>query len=160
MRMFKGKQNNSASGFREQGFTMAEMLVSFSLFLTVLFFMPLGMNMLLGNGILAKDLQRMEWEVFVSQAKKEIRMCDEILEAGSVLKLQKNGQLIKYEMYGSNLRRTVNGEGHELILREVKTAAFSPVRQGVRITVQDTFGRPYSVIIYQLIKGTDTNDSQ
>ena len=64
-----------------------------------------------------------------------------------------NGQVVTYEIWGRNLRRQVNGKGHELILHEVKTAAFEPVLQGVRISVVDTFEKSYDVVIRTPLKG-------
>ncbi|MBB6444903.1 competence protein ComGF [Bacillus benzoevorans] len=109
--------------------------------------------MLLSQGVFAEDLQEMEWEVFVSQAKKEIRMSDELMITGDCLMIRMNTHLIEYKMWGSNLRRRVDGQGHELILQQVKTAAFEPVLQGVRIDVSDTFGQGYSVLIRTPVEG-------
>ena len=153
MKMYLSKIINCAGRSHNGGFTFVEMLLSFSLFLVLTSFVPIGMHMLLEEGLITKDLQKMEWEVFVSQAKKEIRMCDGVFETGDRLSFTMNGQVVTYEIWGRNLRRQVDGKGHELILHEVKTAAFEPVLQGVRISVVDTFEKSYDVVIRTPLKG-------
>lgn len=153
MRIYCKRRINSVRKYHDSGFTFVEMLLSFSLFLVLVTFFPLGVNMLLGQGLLAEDLQKMEWEVFVSQAKKEIRMSDELMITGDCLLIRMNTHLVEYKMWGSNLRRRVDGTGYELILQQVQTTAFEPVQQGVKIYVSDTFGRSYSTLIRTPVKG-------
>ncbi len=153
MKMYLGNIINSTGRSHNGGFTFVEMLLSFSLFLVLTSFVPIGIHMLLEEGLISKELQKMEWEVFVSQAKKEIRMSDGVFITGDHLSFTMNGQLVTYEKYGSNLRRQVDRKGRELILHEVKTAVFEPVLQGVRISVVDTFEKSYTVVVRTPLKG-------
>lgn len=153
MKIFSKQITNTVGKYRDGGFTFTEMLLSFSLFLILVSFFPLGVNILLGQSLLTKELQEMEWQVFVSQAKKEIRMCDELIITGDGLFMKMNGHLIEYKKWGEYLRRRVDGKGHELILQQVKSAAFETVLQGVRIYVSDIYGQSYSVLIRTPVKG-------
>lgn len=147
MKISSARKKYFALRSRNGGFTLAEMLLTFSFFLLLLAFFPMGMDFLLQEGLSRKGVQKMEWEVFLSQAKKELRMCDKVLSTENGLSFTMNEQMITYKMFGSNLRRQVNERGHELILQEVKAASFERIKQGVKITVEDTFGTVYSAVI-------------
>ena len=93
----------------------------------------------------------MEWEVFINQAKKEIRMGEGISVENNTLTFLKSGQSIKYEQYGSNIRRRVGLKGHEIMLQNIKTVTFEPVVNGVEISVQDQFDQSQSQVIRTMV---------
>lgn len=125
---------------------MLEMLISFTIFLVIVAFIPLLFRTILDQQSIDKRLQRMEWEVFHSQLKKELRMSDGI-SINSKLTLERDGQSIIYEKYGQNIRRRVDLKGHEVVLQKVERVSYTSIRNGVRIDVKDVFGNDHTATI-------------
>ncbi|MDF2904544.1 MAG: competence protein comGF [Bacillus sp. (in: firmicutes)] len=125
------------------GFTLIEMLFAFSIFCTIVSFLPLSFRLILNEVPFEKRIQRMEWEVFTSQIKKEIRMSTNITVLNQTLLLQKDGQTIIYEKYGTNLRRRVDYKGHEILLQNVGTFQFEKIGNGIRVKLVDKYGHEY-----------------
>jgi competence protein ComGF len=134
-----------------KGFTIVEMIIAFSAFLFIVSFIPLSFRLFYQNGFVDDRLQRMEWEVFIGQAKKEIRMGERIRVENNRLTFVKNGQSITYEKYGTNIRRKVDLKGHEIMLQNIKEVTFEPIADGVRISVQDQFDQSESQIIRTMV---------
>ncbi|PLR76508.1 competence protein comGF [Bacillus sp. V3-13] len=124
---------------------MLEMLYAFAVFLIIVSFAPLSYRLILNDDSMASRLQPMEWEVFASQAKKEIRMSERIEIQGDKLFIEKGGSIILYEKYGSKIRRRVDNAGHEILLQNVSTVEFKGLPSGVVILVKDIYGRAYSL---------------
>ena len=111
--------------------------------------------MLLGNGFVEEELQMMSVEVCLNQVKKEIRPSEELTVENNQLQIRNDGQSIVYERWGTNIRRRVDLQGHEIILQNVTTVTFEPVLQGVNITIVDGFGQNYTARINMMIDGED-----
>jgi len=97
------------------------------------------------------SIQEMEWTVFCSQIKKEIRTSSHAEIVSEKLILTKDTDTVIYEKYGSNLRRRVNSTGHEIILQNVREFSFTLINNAVRVTVKDIWGNDYSCKAYSLI---------
>ena len=137
--------------FNNKGFTLVEMIFAFSIFLIIASFIPISISMLYQNGLVDERLQKMEWEVFIAQVKKEIRVSDHVNVDGNKLYLKKNGQTILYQQYNSNIRRRVNLKGHEIMLQNIKSVQFEKVVQGVKISVQDHYHQSETSVIRTFI---------
>nr|WP_274855758.1 competence type IV pilus minor pilin ComGF [Bacillus methanolicus] len=135
-----------------KGYTMLEMLFAFSIFCLIVSFVPIFFKIVIHEESLNRRLAMMEWEVFVSQVKKEIRMSDRLQISGSKLFLEKDGKLILYEMYGENLRRRVDFLGHEILLQQVQSIHFQKLQNGVQITVTDKGGTEKTTAILSFIE--------
>jgi competence protein ComGF len=92
----------------EKGFTLIEALFALSVFSILIFYMTPMLQILLINIDSKPDIQRLEWEVFGSQVKKEIRSCSRAQVISGKLYLTKEPDTIVYEKYGNNLRRRLN----------------------------------------------------
>jgi competence protein ComGF len=132
----------------EKAFTLIEVLIAFSIFSTIIFFMAPIFHIILNQNSMQIELQEMEWEVFCSQITKEIATVSHAEVLSGRLILTKGSDTILYEMYGPNLRRRVNFTGHEIILQNVSQYSFSIVNNAVKITVVDIWGKEYSVTAY------------
>ncbi|WP_428909099.1 competence type IV pilus minor pilin ComGF [Niallia sp. Krafla_26] len=152
MKMCSVKPCKFLSLFSNKGFTLVEMLVAFSIFLIIASFIPLSIKMMIQNEIVDERLQRMEWEVFISQVKKEVRMSDTITINHNRLLLNSNGKNIIYEQYGPSIRRRVDLKGHEIYLQNIKSVTFEKLNQGVKISVQDIYDQNESKIIRTLLR--------
>ncbi len=90
-----------------------------------------------------KRIQRLEWEVFISQIKKEVRMSTSVTVLNQTILLQKDGETIIYEKYGTNLRRRVDYKGHEILLQNIGSFQFEKLRNAVRVNLMDKYGHEY-----------------
>ncbi|MBY0145660.1 competence protein comGF [Neobacillus niacini] len=136
----------------EKAFTLLEVLFAFSIFTTIIFFMLPVFQIVLDHKDSNKRLQEMEWDVFCSQVKKEIRIVSKAQVVSGRLVLTLNSDTIYYEKYGSNIRRQVNSSGHETLLQNVASVTFTRVNNSVKISVIDIWGREYSVRVYSYIE--------
>jgi competence protein ComGF len=143
MKIILGIKRKNAHWQNEKGFTMAEMLAAFAAFCMIAALLPLGLKTILNSQHTDSGLQRLEWEVFASQVKKETRMASAITVQGEKLILQKNGDTVLFEKFGTNIRRRVNGAGHEVILQNVAAVRFLPLPEGFTVQVKDFTGREY-----------------
>lgn len=135
----------------DDAFTLIEVLISFSIFTMIIFFMTPVFQIILNNKDTEATLQAMEWDVFSSQVKKEIRLSTRAEVISNRLILTKDTETIQYEMYGSNLRRRVNSTGHEILLQNVSQYSFAILNNAVKIDVTDLWGRNYTVIAFSLV---------
>jgi competence protein ComGF len=141
-------KKKSAKYLNEHAFTLIETLFAFSIFIMLIFFISPIFQVMLNNKDLNERLQVMEWDVFSSQIKKEIRMSQRVQVIDGNLELTKNSQIILYEKYNNLIRRRVNNTGHEVLLQNIAEVNFTLLNQGVRITVKSLVGKIYSLSIY------------
>jgi competence protein ComGF len=133
------------------------MLFAFSIFTIIIFFISPLFEIMLQHNELQKRQQIMEWDVFCSQIKKEIRMSSKAQLVGTSLVLTEDAGTIVYEKYGNVLRRRVNNTGHEVLLQNVTEVNFSLMPNTVRVTVKDSYRRDYTVNVYSFL---DWNGAQ
>jgi competence protein ComGF len=157
MKMSSAKPFKLMNLFNNKGFTLVEMILAFSIFLIIVSFIPISISMLYQNGLVDERLQKMEWEVFIAQVKKEVRISDRINVDNNKLYLAKDGQTIVYESYGSNIRRKVDLKGHEIMLQNVKTVTFEKIVRGVKISVQDLYNQSETSMIRSFISEDSYN---
>jgi competence protein ComGF len=133
----------------ERGFTMLEMLLSLMMFLMIASMLPLGFGILLDDSVIEEGIRGMEWEVFSSQVKKEIRTAEQVTVQSDKLLLKVDGQFILYEKYASSMRRRVNYKGHEILFQNLSSFTFEQIADGVMISAVDSNRTYYSVRIHQ-----------
>ncbi|MEH7013929.1 competence type IV pilus minor pilin ComGF [Neobacillus niacini] len=136
----------------EKAFTLLEVLFAFSIFMTIVFFMAPLLQIILDNKDSNGRLQEMEWDVFSSQVKKEIRISSKAEVISGRLVLTNNNDTINYEKYGSNIRRRVNSSGHETLLQNVSSVTFTRINNSVKIIVKDAWGKEYNVVVQSYIE--------
>jgi competence protein ComGF len=126
---------------KNDGFTLLEVLVSFSLILILTAFFPLLLKNLSlltekGNGI-----HPLELEVFIQQATREVRTAKRVSVEGNVMVIiNQADQRVTYEYFQKNIRRRVNGTGHEILLHGVESISFEEVRNGAVFRVKGRGG--------------------
>ncbi|MGG1679837.1 competence type IV pilus minor pilin ComGF [Neobacillus sp. NRS-1170] len=140
-----------AANLNDKAFTLIEVLIALSIFSVLAFFMMPIFQILLNSNDSKAELQTMEWEVFCSQIKKEIRLSTKAQVISGRLILTKDADTIQYEKYDSDLRRRVNSTGHEILLQNVAQYSFTIQNNSVKVTVKDLSGKDYSVIAYSLV---------
>lgn len=133
----------------ENGFTMLEMLLAVLLFMMIASMLPLGIKIILDQRVAETSVRKMEWEVFSSQVKKEIRSVQQLTTQPDKLLMKVDGQFILYEKYGASMRRRVNYQGHEILMQNLSSFSFRKIADGVEINAKDVQGKEYSVRIHQ-----------
>lgn len=140
--------NNGVSHLNEKGFTLLEILLAFMIFSTVVFFLPPLFSLTLKNESVYARLQEMEWDVFCSQIKKEIRMSSKADITNGKLFLTSDSGTVIYELYGNKLRRRVNFSGHEILLQNITGVTFIRTKNTINVTVKNLKGDESSVVIH------------
>lgn len=135
----------------EKAFTLIESLFALAIFSILVFFMAPLMQIVLNNEAIQGEDQPLEWEVFSSQLKREVRSYMKVEVLSGRLFLTKDAETIQYERYGTNLRRRVNSTGNEIVLQNVSDVVFVLLNNAVKVTVKDTWGKQYSIVIYSFI---------
>ena len=88
-------------------------------------------------------------EISVQQFFQFVR--DDIIDATNIYVTNGKLYLVKphenktatLELYGTLVRRQVNGKGHEIYLRDVEGISFTPLPYGVQVTVITTSEERY-----------------
>lgn len=141
-----------AAQLNDQGFTLVETLFAFSVFLIIVFFISPLFQIMLANRDLNIHLQKMEWDVFCSQIKFELHSSlNVVIASEDKLIITSNEGTITYERYNNTLRRQVYETGHEILLQHVAKVAFSPIKNGVIVTVTDLTGQDYRVTVHSFL---------
>jgi competence protein ComGF len=153
MRKRAGKKKKSVTFIlRSNGFTLAEMMFSFAIFLIIASLLPLSLRYLSDGEASAKRLQRMEWEIFSAQLKKEVHMSENIAVIEGRLTLTASGESVSFEKYGTNLRRRVGGKGHEVVLQNLEAASFSFHGQSLVVEARSRYGQDFHAVIVPFIE--------
>lgn len=151
MKMYLSKQDKSVKGLNDRGFTMLEMLFSFSIFCMVASFLPLMFNIMFHHQSIEGRLQEMEWGLFVNQLKKEIQASDYVNIVNGELTVINGEDTTTFQKYQNMLRRRVNGKGHEVVLQNVKEISFQHIGGGIQVRVINSFEQRNEVVIYPFV---------
>jgi competence protein ComGF len=130
-----------------KGFTLTEALLALSAFCIIATLTPVAYQLLQRVDHSNVRLQEMQWEVFSSQIKKEIRMSQRIEPQTNRLLLKKDTDTILYELSGTNVRRRLNYTGNETLLQNIKSIRFEGIKNGTLINAQDIWNNTYSVSV-------------
>ncbi|MFP8640203.1 competence type IV pilus minor pilin ComGF [Priestia aryabhattai] len=123
----------------EKGFTLVEMLVSFTLFLIIVSFFPIIIPLAKQTYNPDFSMNEMEWKIFVNQLAMEYREAKEVRIHATTLTLKmENNQVITYERYEDKIRRRVDESGHEVVLQHIKNIMYE--QQKERLLIRSTDG--------------------
>ncbi|MBZ5478006.1 competence type IV pilus minor pilin ComGF [Priestia megaterium] len=124
---------------REKGFTLVEMLVSFTLFLIIVSFFPIIIPLAKQTYNPDFSMNEMEWGIFVNQLAMEYREAKEVgINATTLTLKMENNQIITYERYEDKIRRRVDESGHEVVLQHIKNIMYE--QQKERLLIRSTDG--------------------
>jgi competence protein ComGF len=151
MMMLLIKQLKNVKISNHKGFTMLEMLFSFSIFCLIASLLPIMFQILFDGDSIESRIQKMEWELFISQLKKEIQSSDFVAVINGELTLTDGEETISYQPYQKVVRRRVDGKGHEVVLQNVETVSFSKKDSQVSVEVKDAFGVGHVAVIHYFL---------
>jgi competence protein ComGF len=131
------KKQLFATHLNSRGFTMIEVLLSFSIYCILTAFLPLVFSIILNMTHITNRTQRLEFELFIGQLNTELQGCDYIDVRNGKLYMQSAGEEITFEKYGTSIRRLVHFSGHEVILQNIKSVEFNKSQTSIHIKVVD-----------------------
>lgn len=124
-----------------RGFTFLEMLLSLSVFFLILIYISHTVPLLKYHNYSPVILDRMAFEVFMKQAKREILTSDCIHYYDSRIILINESDHIIYEQYGEKIRRRVNSKGHEILLFDLKNFTIEEINNGLKLIIEHNNGQ-------------------
>ncbi|WP_417899631.1 competence type IV pilus minor pilin ComGF [Bacillus haimaensis] len=136
----------------EKGFTLLEALVSFSVVLIITAFLPILFQTIYTLVKEEEGIHPLELEVFTHQAKMEIRTAKSVTTTGKILTIKNGNKSITYEKYQGNIRRRVNGTGHEIMLQNVKDVVFVQARNGAILFITGDEEDFHEIPIHAILK--------
>jgi competence protein ComGF len=145
------KRIKNVRSWNNAGFTLVEMLISLLVFIMVASAFPIVMQIVLNDRIAESGIQRMEWEIFSSQVKKEIRTADQMTVSTDKILMKIGENTIIYDKYGSNIRRRVNFKGYEILMQNLSGFQFKSIPEGVEISATNTDGERYITRVQNFI---------
>ncbi|MFS1517941.1 competence type IV pilus minor pilin ComGF [Bacillus sp. SCS-151] len=135
-----------------KGFTLIEVLLSLAIFLLIVAFLPTMISIIHPNYYNDDQINKQEWELFLQQARIELREAIAINVNSNTLYLTTSQQkTISYEQYKTILRRRVDETGHEVLIQNISSVIFRPVTEGIIIQVIDLSGELYEERISSMV---------
>lgn len=129
--------NKTRLAFRssnEKGFTLLESVCVLFLVTSLFSLFPLAVKTFGTAGEAFRPEEDEEWNLFLMQLRKEIRVSSSCQAAQNTLKLNEAGRTVTYEPYRNSLRRRVDGEGHQIVLQNVRSIQFAATGNGVKVS--------------------------
>jgi competence protein ComGF len=122
-----------------RGFTLVEMLFTFSIFLLILSSLPLIVTIVGGWKHEVTSSSWQEWELFVIQFRMEWLQCSHWTLGSNQITFELLGDKVTYETYGNMIRRRRNGQGHEIALQNVVRIQLMAIKNGFQweVTFED-----------------------
>jgi competence protein ComGF len=137
--------------WNERGFTLIEMLIAFLVFLMLVTAFPMAMRVILNDRVNEGGLQYLEWEIFSSQVKKEVRTAEQMTVSPDSIFMRIGQNTIIYDKYGTNIRRRVNLKGYEILMQNLTGLKFENIPEGVEISATNKYGDQYMARIQRFI---------
>jgi competence protein ComGF len=132
---------------KDDGFTMAEMLASLVVLLSISS-LVLQMAAILHTSLGSKSsINPREWEICINQIKREVRQSTSQEASGDTVYLVIGSDVVTIEKYQDKLRRKLNGAGYEVLLQNIKSFYAKKEGKSIVLTVTDKEGASFSRIL-------------
>lgn len=156
MSMLPVTKRRTVNRLTNDGFTMIEMLFAMVVFSLFAFLLPSMISIIPNDSkLLDERSQNIEYELFISQLNSELQGSSYINVSDGRLFLKYKGETIIFEQYSNNIRRLVDGKGHEIVLQQVDSVEFSEDGQAISIQVIDLYEQTYQSRLYSFLKSVD-----
>ncbi|OKL38097.1 hypothetical protein BLL40_01345 [Domibacillus mangrovi] len=121
----------------DRGYTLAEALIALTVFMTCAASFPLMYDATYRILDASKSEKNTEWEIFIIQLRNELQKSSNWNVMDGKLNYELEGSTTSISQYEDKLRRQINGQGHEVMLQNVKKAAFA--LKGGKLYIHVTF---------------------
>ncbi|MFN2745353.1 competence type IV pilus minor pilin ComGF [Bacillus sp. z60-18] len=140
------KRKNTASPFyRQKGFTLLNVLFSFTVYLFIAGTMASIFQLFLSPARQG-DLNLQEWTITAEQLVKECRAAVDVkVKSGrqALEMINSLGRTVRYEQYQTIIRKRVDSKGHVPILQNVKQITFQVQDHQLNLEVTSLSGKAY-----------------
>jgi competence protein ComGF len=134
---------------KNDGFTLIEVLLAFSIFLVIASFIPQLLKLISYE---PKHLHNIEVSLFFQQLAIDIQKSAAIDVANNVLYLQQEkDEQVTYAQFQQRIRRQVNQKGQEIALQNVAEVEFRKAANGIDVRVLDIYNQTHVRRITHLI---------
>ncbi len=108
----------------ENGFTLIDSLLLLQIFMMVALLFPLIIKTygMIDNSLAPSSTY--EWNLMIAQFRDEFLKSEKIEVKDQLVKLTIGNSIISYEVYGTNIRRRVDLQGHEIVLQDASNIKF------------------------------------
>lgn len=132
-----------------RGYTLVEALIALTVFMTCAASFPLIYDAVYRIVETSKSEKNTEWEIFIVQLRNELHKSSNWHVVSGKLHYGVEGSITSISQYEDKLRRQINGQGHEVMLQNVKKAAFA--LEGGKLYIHVTFqnGEEEGTSLYQ-----------
>ncbi|WP_186575795.1 ComGF family competence protein [Aquibacillus kalidii] len=128
----------------KSGFTLASTLVALSLTMLLISTITILLSTINQHSF-NQELSVRQLFHFLSS---EVNQASKVSSSHSSVTYSKhNGETVTIELYGQLIRRQVDGTGHEVLARSIKSLNIKPLSYGMRVTVMTLNGEEYEKII-------------
>ncbi len=134
---------------------MLESLIVLTVFTACAASIPLLYDGVYRTTEVGKAEKNTEWELFIIQLRNEMQISQGWHLSGTTLQYSavgSNDSMVSISKYNDKIRRQVNGQGHEVLLQNVKSAIFSIEGGKVYIHVTFSNGEQEGASIYPFHK--------
>ncbi|MGY0692927.1 competence type IV pilus minor pilin ComGF [Virgibacillus sp. FSP13] len=132
----------------EHGFTFLTLLLT----VTILFMTLPFISYLIKSATYSTNYQEESIQQFLYFLRDDVIKATDYAVTPEAIKLRINDeQTVTIEQYGTLIRRQVNGQGHEIYLRDVEEVLFTSLPYGIHAKITSIQGETYEkqIILYQ-----------
>ncbi|MRH43136.1 hypothetical protein GH741_10640 [Aquibacillus halophilus] len=123
-----------------KGFTLVSLLLSLSIIFITLPLLPFILNSIEQESY----YEEISIRQFFHFVNVEFHSAVSYSTVNSIVNIQKgNGEIVTIEKYQSLVRRRVAGQGHEVLVRDIKEFLIKPISNGIKIEVTTLEGDTY-----------------
>lgn len=131
------------------GFTLLETLVAFSIFLVIITSLPQVLKIIHFE---RKLLHHMETTLFFQQLSMDVQQAFSITVVNNRLHLQHSEhEQVTYDLFQDRIRRQVNNLGQETVLQNVAQINFVKWKNGIDVTILDSYNQTHEQRITHLL---------
>ncbi|UFT97770.1 ComGF family competence protein [Radiobacillus kanasensis] len=128
----------------QKGFTLISCLLSLTILLTTLPFLPFMFKSLSYNTYY-NELSIQQFFLFLADECHQANSI--VIDENRITLTQDNGKNVELSLYDKVIRRQVSGQGHEILVRQIQTFVATKVPGGLKIQIRAMEGKSYEKII-------------
>jgi competence protein ComGF len=136
---------------KSNGYTLLTMMVALAT-LTIIAGLIANLALATFNHHHYESIDRKDVWLFLVQIQDDMIPGQHFSESESRLSFELNGDTIDYQLIGTNILRRVNGNGYEIVLKNVQNLSFKDNDQNITILLTDTNGRSYRWAVKKMIQ--------
>ena len=135
----------------QKGYTLLSMMIALAAFTMITSIIANAAAAALEKHHYA-PLNRKDIWLFFEQIQTEIASGENIHISESSITFTLNNKMINYKLLGTNIIRTVDSQGYEMVLQNIQSLSFQYNGQYNAIEINDTHGRKYQWEVKNMVQ--------